>query len=349
MRHITGAIIVVLLFAVAGFAQTATVIKNAPIYVKPDPPATLLPLRMAAVGTVLRVVGQEGEWIQVQFQDPQWGERTGWVSSELVRVNRPELQPMDLSVRPQQPPSSQPPQMAATPATRRFERGWIDVNFGLAISGADMAAFAYTGVLYDEPFALAAAYPKPSLGAEFDFGGGFMFTPVVGLGVSFTGTAHDDIVGLGATIPDPFFYDNATTASGSTSDELQRTEGGVHIQAMVVPLHRRNLRVRVFGGPTYFRYYADMVQDIQYTQSASPYRRANSVEITGYEAVRTEGTGWGVHVGGDVSYFLSRIVGVGGFGRFSYGKVTVPEPMSEARQDIVVGGFQVGGGLRLRF
>ena len=116
-----------------------------------------------------------------------------------------------------------------------------------------------------------------------------------------------------------------------------------------MPLHGKKVRVRVFAGPTYFRYSADMVSDINITQSASPYYPANDVEITGYDSVTTEGTGWGFHVGGDVSYFFSRVVGVGGFGRYSYGKVTVSEPMSEIDQEIVVGGFQLGGGLRLRF
>ncbi len=72
------------------------------------------------------------------------------------------------------------------------------------------------------------------------------------------------------------------------------------------------------------------------------------MEITGYDSVKTEGTGWGFNVGGDASYFL-RVVGVGGFARYGSGKVTIAEPMSETEQDVTVGGFQTGGGLRLRF
>jgi hypothetical protein len=57
----------------------------------------------------------------------------------------------------------------------------------------------------------------------------------------------------------------------------------------------------------------------------------------------------GAHIGGDMSYFFSRVVGVGGFARYSRPKVSVLEPMSEEFQDIPLGGFQTGGGLRLRF
>jgi hypothetical protein len=66
------------------------------------------PVRVAAVGTVLKVVGQEGEWFQVQFEDPQSGLRTGWVRSEFVTVRRPELEPMDLSIKPPPTPTAAP-------------------------------------------------------------------------------------------------------------------------------------------------------------------------------------------------------------------------------------------------
>lgn len=355
MYRVTVAAIALLLFAAAAGAQTVTVTKDAPIYGQPSPPADVSPLRVAAVGTILELVGQDGEWIQVTFRDPQLGESVGWVKSEFVTIQSHDLEPMDLSITPLRPPPSQTPSetgLSKPPTTRpstRRERVWIDVNFGVASSGADLRAFTYTGVVYGEPYSFAAAYPRPSLGAEFDFGGGFMFTPVIGLGLSFTGTAQKDIVGLGATIPDPYYYDNEVTAAGSTTDRLVRSEGGVNIQAMIVALHRQKVSIRVFGGPTYFRYSGDMVRDIEFSQSASYYYPANEVEITGYESVTTEGTGWGFHVGGDVSYFFARIVGVGAFGRYSYGKVTAFEPMSESDQEMVVGGFQLGGGLRLRF
>jgi uncharacterized protein YraI len=83
----------------AAAQSTATVSTNAPIYITKTPAANLAPLRVAAVGTVLRVVGQEGDWLQVQFEDPQWGRRTGWVQKRHVSVSDPALKPMDLSIR----------------------------------------------------------------------------------------------------------------------------------------------------------------------------------------------------------------------------------------------------------
>jgi hypothetical protein len=72
-------------------AVTATVIADAPIYLQIG---MTIPLRVAAVGTMLRVLSESGEWTQVQFQDPQFGLRTGWVASKLIRKAQPDLEPM---------------------------------------------------------------------------------------------------------------------------------------------------------------------------------------------------------------------------------------------------------------
>ena len=69
----------------------------APIFVVPD--STRQPLRVAATGTTLNVLKEQGDWIQVQFADPQWGPRTGWIEAKFIRISQPDLQPMDLSIR----------------------------------------------------------------------------------------------------------------------------------------------------------------------------------------------------------------------------------------------------------
>jgi hypothetical protein len=87
-------------FASAQLARSqplmATVTTVAPIYIsaKTQP----IPLRTAAVGTRLEVLAEDGEWVQVRFGDPLLGPRVGWVQASLIRIERPELQPMDLSV-----------------------------------------------------------------------------------------------------------------------------------------------------------------------------------------------------------------------------------------------------------
>jgi hypothetical protein len=236
-----------------------------------------------------------------------------------------------------------------SPASAQTERVWVDVNLGVATSQADDETYVYDFQLFSEPAALAVAYPKPSRGASFDFGGGYMFTPKLGVGISFVGTAHEDPAGLGATIPHPFFFNATTVVSGATDEELSRSEAAAHLQLMFAPVHTERVRVRVFGGPSVVRYQAEMVQDLQFLQTATPLSRLNQVTLNGFQFVDVEGTGFGFHVGADVSYFFTRVVGIGGFGRFNRGTVEIDEPLSETKQDVTVGGFQFGAGLRLRF
>lgn len=346
MRHrtrsyLTSLVALGLLAGIASIAsaqeRSAIVAEPAPIYVLPD--AARTPLRVAAVRTVLRVRAEEGPWLRVEFQDPQFGTRTGYVEARRVQIQDPALKPMDLSVTGAAPaavaaqqPASQPWQRPGDRVARvtpsRGSRGWFDVNFGLAMSAAEDTLFSYSSFLIDQ----AAFYARPTRGAEFDLGGGYMFTPQLGIGASLTGAAHRDYVGLGAGIGDFLL------AAGAT-DRLLRTEGAFHIQAMLVPFESSDLRVRLFGGPSYFRYQADMVYDFDFSGGF----------VTDYAVLETDGQGWGAHVGADGSYFFSKVVGLGGFARYSRATVSIFEPMSEEWQELALGGFQTGGGLRLRF
>ncbi len=62
----------------------------------------------------------------------------------------------------------------------------------------------------------------------------------------------------------------------------------------------------------------------------------------------SEGTGWGYHLGADFSVFFSRVVGIGGFARYSAAEVEQVD-LGNTTVKNKAGGFQAGGGLRLRF
>jgi hypothetical protein len=153
LARFTASVFVLLLFATAAFAQTATVRKEAPIYLQPNPPARLAPLRVAAAGTVLTVLDEEKGWVQVQFQDPQWGLRTGWVRSELVTIRRADSQPTAPSAKPgQRRPGDITGQAAPRPrtaATAKPKRAPIGlrglVGFGTTTFSATQTFKAVTG------------------------------------------------------------------------------------------------------------------------------------------------------------------------------------------------------------
>ena len=349
--------------AAAQGGGTAIAVSNVPVYIAPD--AARTPLRVAAQGTTFTVVSEEGEWTKVQFNDPQWGPRVGYVATRALKFDRPELEPLDLSVRPspipaaparptprdeparaQRRPYTPPPAM---PSSRSFERGWIDVNLGAAFAAEKVFTLELRRPLYGGTSVGSVTYRNPT-GASFDFGGGFMFTPEIGLGVSVTGTAHQKPAEVSISVPHPFFVNSAATDTTGTDRQFQRIEGGVNIQLMGAARISDGVRVRVFGGPTYFRVQQDLVSGIAYDHRFGIFTPANDVAITNYEYVaKVEGTGWGFHVGSDVSLFFTRVAGIGGFVRYSRGTVDVTEPLTESTVSLEAGGFQAGGGLRLKF
>jgi len=76
------------LSAQRGFGTPAAVLQDAPVFLLPD--ATRLPLRIAQAGSQVRVINQTGEWSTVQFQDPEFGLRTGYIQSRFLRVQPTE-------------------------------------------------------------------------------------------------------------------------------------------------------------------------------------------------------------------------------------------------------------------
>ena len=57
---------------------------TAPIFLRAD--ATLKPLRQVATGTRLRILDQTSDWVHVEFDDPQYGRRVGYVQKAFVRI-----------------------------------------------------------------------------------------------------------------------------------------------------------------------------------------------------------------------------------------------------------------------
>ena len=231
-------------------------------------------------------------------------------------------------------------------------KGWLDVNLGSA-SAAQKALTTETNIPDGEGEfeTYRVGYNAPR-GASFDFGGGFMFTPILGAGIQFTGTAHRGGSDLDIRIPHPLFFDAHASASGFTDEELERAEGGVNLSLVAaLPVGNSNLSVRFYGGPTYFRLKADAVNDIQYAQQFGFFNPSNSVDITSWTSEEVEQSGWGFHGGADLGYFFSKHFGVGGFARITRGTLTfTPEEFAVDEDiDVKVGGFQTGGGLRIRF
>lgn len=238
------------------------------------------------------------------------------------------------------------PLAAGQAAAQDSGRAWVDVNFGVATAAED--GYTSTRVLEidQEAGGGAVAYGLPR-GASLDVGGGFLFHPRVGVGVSLAGTAHEADAGLAISIPHPFYFNADATDATVTSDTLQRAEGAWHIHGMVVAVDTGRVRVRLFGGPSYFRVEQEAVSMIRYDHTYQLFGRGNAVAITTYDSEKVTGGAWGLHAGADVSVFFNRVFGLGALLRFSRGEAEIDD--YGGAHTVKVGGVQAGGGVRFRF
>ena len=68
-------------------ARTATTTTTAPVFASQN--ENQEPLRVAREGSVLVLLEQLGDWCRVEFQDPEFGGRVGYVQRKFVRIGRP--------------------------------------------------------------------------------------------------------------------------------------------------------------------------------------------------------------------------------------------------------------------
>jgi len=244
------------------------------------------------------------------------------------------------------------PALAQTAASAHPPRYFVDFSVaGVADSLAHERAFKVPFVIFGENASVGADYPQPgrARGVPIDAGGGFMFNKYLGVGASLSRTRYEHAVGLSATIPHPLFVNRPASATGVEDHALEAREQAVHVFVTFVPLHRDRFELRVTGGPSFFSYKADMVENVLYTQDYSESTPANSIVIDGAANQEVDAGGTGFHIGGDFTYFLTRLIGIGLGMRYSQGVVTLDrEPLSQLSQQFRVGNTLVFLGVRLR-
>ena len=236
--------------------------------------------------------------------------------------------------------------LASSARAQDNSKGWLDVNLGAATAAEDSFTSTKVLTISQEAGGGSVAYGVPRGGA-FDVGGGYMFTPRLGFGVSLAATAHEDAAGLAISVPHPLYFNASARDADVTDSSLTRTEGAWHIQAMLVAASTPRVRLRLFAGPTYFRAEQEVVTNIRYDQVYQLLGRGNVVDITTYSSAKEVGTGWGFHGGGDLSVFFTRVFGLGGSVRLSRGTVSIQD--YGGTHDISTGGVQINAGVRFRF
>lgn len=141
---------------------------------------------------------------------------------------------------------------------------------------------------------------------------------------------------LTASLPDPIFYDRAQALSGSiTALQHRETWMAVLLAYQLPAIASGKLGVMVLAGPAVARVKHEVLTDVAVDTGSGQVSASLSTisrDLLGFQ------------VGADVTYFLLRNLGAGGYVRYSGAKGNLGPTLKTE-----LGGVQYGAGLRVRF
>jgi len=233
-------------------------------------------------------------------------------------------------------------------------KAFVDVNLiGTMKSAAKARQFNGRFLTFGEVGNSRVNYPAPSSASQvpdIDVGAGYMTGTLIGLGVNLSRASFDDTALLSTTVPHPLVLSTSASGDGISDRELKRDETMLALNAVAVPYRAERGEARAFLGFAYFWLSAEMVDSVLYSQTSSVTPLANAITVTGMTTSRGKGGGLGFNVGGDYTYFFTRMAGVRLGLRYSQANVHLDrEPLSQIPQNVKVGGLSFFLGARFRF
>jgi hypothetical protein len=239
-------------------------------------------------------------------------------------------------------------QAAATPSGRHGV--FFNVNFA-GQAGEHTFTETATSPKYNETAAVATSHAV---------GGGPVFDISIGkervwrslaVAIGYSRFSDDDDAGVTARVPHPLVFGSPRTES-LTASGLEHSENVVHLQFMWMIPYRERFKLALFAGPSFF----SVRQDLATVEAGniSDTIPVSNVRISSLTVTKVKKSGAGFNIGADGSYHVREIsgvaIGVGLFARFVGASVNLPGAAGATlNDDLEVGGFQGGGGLRLGF
>ncbi len=216
---------------------------------------------------------------------------------------------------------------------------WTDQGFVNVTGGAQAGTHALDTStsfdLYGEKAAVASGQQVKG-GGFFDVTAGYKVwrNLAAAIGYSHAGSSSDATIT--ASIPDPRFFDRPRSVTASATG-LKHSENVVNLMAVwMVPVTDK-VDVGVSAGPSIFSVTQGLPTNVSIVE---PGPTVSSVATSDVKKTTA-----GFNAGVDVTYLVTKRVGVGGLARYTWGSAD----LSGASAKLTVGGFQIGGGLRLRF
>jgi hypothetical protein len=213
------------------------------------------------------------------------------------------------------------------------DKGFVNLTGGVQV-GSHTLDTSRTFDLYDEQGTVDSSQ-KIKSGGLFDVSAGFKVWHNLAIGVGYSWTSSKADAAIQAQVPDPVVFDHLRSVS-STAAGLKHTESVVNLSAVwMVPVTDK-IDVGVSAGPSIFNVKQDIPGSLTATEPGP------TINVAVDSATKTS---VGINIGLDVAYMMTKQFGFGGLARYTWGSVD----LEGATDKLTVGGFQIGGGLRVRF
>jgi hypothetical protein len=232
------------------------------------------------------------------------------------------------------------------PAPRVF----FDVNLGgIASSWSKERKFTAFSTAFGETATSQVSYPRPSRSNfPLAIAGSVMVWGPIAAGVNYSPTSFHDAADMDVTVPHPVILNDFGHVTSQTTS-LARAESATHVFVAIHPVRTARIDWRVFFGPSYFSFSADMVREIAYAQEVALPSALNTVTISTFTSERVSEHAVGLHAGTDVAFLLNRHLALTGGIQISDAIVTIPvEPLSQLTQKFRIGGTRLFAGVRVR-
>jgi opacity protein-like surface antigen len=196
---------------------------------------------------------------------------------------------------------------------------------------------------YEETATVLTEQEIKSGSGMLDFGAAVQLSGPFGVGMAFTSFDTQRGATVTGSLPHPLFF-SASRPFSMTLDGLEHRQRAVHLQGVMFIPFIENVDFMVSAGPTFFTMTQAVARFEDFTEVGPPH---TDVNVT-HAIVRSRETTVGFNIGADATYYVTRMIGIGGMLRYTRGSVDFN--LGDGHTfSLDAGNVQAGAGLRLRF
>jgi hypothetical protein len=218
---------------------------------------------------------------------------------------------------------------------------FLNVNFGVQVGSQDVE-MASAFEVYEEPASLTGT---AELGTEpifVDLSGGYRVGRNLAVAVGYVNYNTESDVTVVAQIPHPIVFNQFRTVTVEAPG-VGHTSQMLNFSAVWMMPYTDQIDFAFYAGPSIIFASQDVVSGV--TIAPEPGPDFSNPQVTSVQVTEQSKTSFGIHFGGDVAYMVNKRYGVGGGIRYVWGSAD----FDGLADSVTLGGFQIVGGLRVRF